>query len=63
MSRLKVAVINCLFVLAAMVATAPIGALAILSGIMERIDRRVEIREIRRAERAFNRAAKKPWSW
>jgi hypothetical protein len=59
--RLKHAVISLLFHLAAAVATAPLGALAILSRIMERIDHRRTLQTIRRAERAFNRAARKSW--
>lgn len=63
MSRIRTALISLMFLVAAAVATAPLGALAILSGIMERIDQRRQLRAIRRASRAFDRAMTKPVSW
>jgi hypothetical protein len=59
--RLKHAAINCLFLLAAVVASAPMGALAIVSRIAERMESRARLQSIRRSERAFNRAARKSW--
>lgn len=61
MSRLKHALLNCLFLIAAILASAPMGALAIVSRLAERWDNRHQLRLLRRSQRAFDRAARKSW--